>query len=161
MNIKLIFLFLSLIAYKYISSQEIERELVSSSGKTDTIQSVIIEYSIGESIIEHGFIGVNKFNNGFQQKTFTIQTGIVDADFNDWDIHIYPNPTEHYFILECKPQVNTKIVLYDMLGKVVYKSDLKNEKMQIDVSQYAVGAYNIQIISNEKSILKNYKLIKN
>lgn len=72
-------------------------------------------------------------------------------------IEMYPNPTEDklQFI-----NLNTRadILIYDMAGQLVLEKKLNSNANQVDVSEFAQGAYNVMIKIGNQFVLR--KLIK-
>jgi len=73
-------------------------------------------------------------------------------------ITMYPNPTNGN-ILFIKATENTKVTIYNLLGKVVHSASITANKNDIDVSKLNNGIYVVKITADGKSSTK--KLIKN
>ena len=87
-----------------------------------------------------------------------ISTGLVE---NDYSPHIYPNPTSNTITLafdESLPQ-NTQYFLYDVYGKLVKSGTISQQQTILSVAEYAAGIYFIQVISDQKILIRE-KIIK-
>lgn len=87
-------------------------------------------------------------------------TSLQDVSFNE--INVYPNPVIDMLQIE-GGQLNEleKIVLYDVLGAIIYSSESMNEdEMVIDMSSLKEGLYFIHLQHNNGA-MKNIKIVKN
>lgn len=75
------------------------------------------------------------------------------------NISIYPNPSCNVVTVQFSNTVlQTTVLLFDVVGKNVFENLISNtSSTQIDVSAFAKGMYNLQIITNE--VKSNYKII--
>lgn len=88
-----------------------------------------------------------------------VTIGLNDAQRNDINISIYPNPTKDKIIIDClTPLSNSIVKVYNSLGKEVMSQNLS--KTEINLSSLSQGLYLINIISNGK-IIKQEKIVKN
>jgi hypothetical protein len=75
----------------------------------------------------------------------SIEGSIVNTES---DLKIYPNPNNGIFSL-LSPDGNQKsVIIYDMMGKVVYTSETSSEEITIDISDEPKGVYLIKIKMN-------------
>ncbi|MFH1320336.1 MAG: metallophosphoesterase [Bacteroidota bacterium] len=76
-------------------------------------------------------------------------------------IQIYPNPNRGVFTItaNCEfPRItNVQIKVYDVLGQVIYQSEIYDTQSEIDLSIYPSGIYNLLIIMHER--LENGRII--
>ncbi|WP_353779487.1 endonuclease [Winogradskyella sp. 3972H.M.0a.05] len=80
---------------------------------------------------------------------------VIEEEFQNFSI--YPNPVNgHTFNISITDNVN--IVMYDVLGKQVLKSNVTPENNSVDVSRLNSGIYLVKITSGNRFITK--KLIK-
>jgi len=77
--------------------------------------------------------------------------GIIKSDFN-FDFVIYPNPNSGKFIIEFKSTShNTRIDIYDMLGKKIVNINSAEHKTSIDISNKPKGIYMVKITDDGKT----------
>jgi len=72
------------------------------------------------------------------------------------DVKIYPNPTKN--IVNIEANGITRIKLFDMMGQVLLEKQVQGNNTQIDLRQYAIGQYFVQINTEKTSIAK--KVVK-
>ena len=95
---------------------------------------------------------ISNFNN------FT--TNIIEKN-EDISINISPNPTENSFKLSMNGSTNKikDIFIYDIYGKLLSFQEMKDNKLNIDLSSYCTGIYFVNcVLDNNKTIIK--KVIK-
>ena len=83
--------------------------------------------------------------------TLNIEPNIVE------ETKIFPNPSSSFITIE-SPLAFQKIMMYDVLGKLVLSQPSKNNICQVDVSNLKTGIYFLRIIgetSFTKRIIKN------
>lgn len=74
-------------------------------------------------------------------------------------VSAFPNPTERYIhlIFEQK-DIFSKLIIYDLMGKIVYESRILNKEIDLDLSNYFNGSYIIVI--DGKSMRKSLIITK-
>ena len=79
-------------------------------------------------------------------------------DFSiDESIQIYPNPTNDFVNIKAKGTINS-IQLFDVQGRIIKASTIKDTETRFDISQYDSGIYFVKI--NTDKGVKTEKLIK-
>jgi type IX secretion system substrate protein len=74
------------------------------------------------------------------------------------DILIYPNPSNGIFnIIKNNMDTPVEFFMFDMEGRLVWKSKLTNASMQIDIRNFGKGIYNLQ--STSKEVNKNFRVV--
>lgn len=73
-------------------------------------------------------------------------------------ITIYPNPTTGLITVDAI--AGSDILVYDLLGKIVYKSTLTNDKSNINLNGLQNGTYSVEIINNNTVYSKKVVLVK-
>lgn len=88
-----------------------------------------------------------------------VTIGLNDAERNDINISIYPNPTKDKINIDCSAPLSNSIVkVYNSLGKEVMSQKLNGS--EVNLSSLSQGLYLINVISNGK-IVKQEKIVKN
>ena len=86
------------------------------------------------------------------------------VDVKDININTYPNPFSHYFEVSSYNADNSKfykIVVYDMLGKVVFEqNDDFTNKVFVSTENWAQGLYVVKVIGSNGDLLMSEKIIK-
>lgn len=94
-------------------------------------------------------------------KNFQISPLIINSsiDIISSSISIYPNPAIDKFTIEIPQmtEINT-LTIYDINGQVIDKKRIKENKTQIDISDYKNGMYFLKLNTGKMEIIR--KLIK-
>ena len=133
------------------------QEVVSTQGDSYSNGSGSIDFTIGEVVINTGTDGTNDLTQGFHQTNWNF-LGVEDHSPN-YEVIIYPNPTEDVLNIRTSTFENVTYTLYDAQGKLVMQDILSAEQTPIQVSQLAPGNYSI-ILNNETQNIKTFKLVK-
>ena len=142
-----ILLCLPLIGFGQVNSPSV----VSSSGDSYSNGSVIMDYTLGEIVIETHANSSTVLTQGFHQGDLKVNTGVVNIDIKT---KVYPNPTTNFLIIEIEKNVNADILVYDINGKLVIKDRLNDEQQkQLDFGFLRQGNYLLHInIADKKSV---------
>jgi len=125
--------------------------VVSSSGDSYSNGGVIMDYTLGEIVVETHINSTTILTQGFHQGILKVSTNVENIDIKT---KIYPNPTTNFIIIELEKNVNADILVYDINGKIVIKDRLNNEQQkQLDFSFLNQGNYLLHInIADKKSV---------
>jgi hypothetical protein len=80
-------------------------------------------------------------------------TGVRESSI---DLDVYPNPVKH--VLNIAATEIKGVRLCDMLGQVLFEQELFDDRIQIDMSQYAQGSYLLHVMTSEGSAVR--KIVK-
>ena len=143
----LILLCLPIIGFGQVTSPSV----VSSSGDSYSNGGVIMDYTLGEIVVETHANSTTILTQGFHQGDLKVSAGVVNIDIKT---KVYPNPTTNFLIIELEKNVNADILVYDINGKLVIKDKLINEQQkQLDFSFLTQGNYFIHIdIADKESV---------
>jgi hypothetical protein len=143
----LILLCLPILGFGQVTSPSV----VSSSGDSYSNGNVIMDYTLGEIVVETHTNSTTILTQGFHQEILKITTEVVNIDIKT---KVYPNPTTNFLIVELEKNVNADILVYDINGKIVIKDRLNNEQQkQLDFSFLKQGNYLLHInIADKKSV---------
>lgn len=84
---------------------------------------------------------------------------VADVKLGSSSIKIYPNPVEDRFVITFDGFRNTKVRINDMLGKVIYQTSTKDDRIELSKADgFSSGLYIIQV-SNENGQTINKKLV--
>jgi hypothetical protein len=143
----LLLLCLPFIGFGQVTSPSV----VSISGDSYSNGSVIMDYTLGEIVIETHANSSTVLTQGFHQGDLNVNTGVVNIDIKT---KVYPNPTTNFLIVELEKNVNADILVYDINGKIVIKGRLNNEQQkQLDFGFLKQGNYLLHInIADKQSV---------
>ena len=134
------------------------QEVVSTQGESYSNASATIDFTIGEVVINTVTDGTNELTQGFHQTNWNF-VGLEDYA-PDYQATIFPNPTQDVLNIKTSTFENVTYTLYDAQGKLVIQNILTAELTPIQLSQLAPGAYSLELIFEEGSKRKTFKLVK-
>ncbi len=158
-HLMLILLMLTASAY----SQTISRSVISSLGQFYDNQFEIVQWTVGEAVIETFYDDSYYYlTQGFQQPG--VETTKYQYSHNDIDF--FPNPvTEYLLIIFNYPLLKEyKIKVYSIIGVFINQINIvdafEGYKLSVDFSGFVQGIYLIYIYSPEGHLLKTGRIIK-
>ena len=143
----LILLCLPMIGFGQVATPSV----VSSSGDSYSNGNIIMDYTLGEIVVETFSNTANILTQGFHQGVLKVITAVLDIGIKT---KIYPNPTTNFIIIELEKNVNAELLVYDINGKIVIKDRLNNEQQkQLDFGFLNQGNYILHInIADKQSV---------
>ncbi|WP_396600658.1 BNR-4 repeat-containing protein [Algibacter sp. R77976] len=86
---------------------------------------------------------------------------IADNNFASNSIKVYPNPADGNFTILLDGLQNADVVIYNMLGKAVYKNKINSNRIEIEnKNRFTPGLYLIKVIGDNKYVYSS-KLVIN
>ncbi len=110
-------------------------------------QQILVRFSfVSDSYLQaDGF-----YFDDFKVITQTEETDLGLNQFNQNSIQIYPNPSNDQININ-GIQLNDKVIISDLMGKIMYQSDINTtNEISINTSNIKNGAYILKIQRNEK-----------
>lgn len=157
MKITLTLLFYSILCVGF--SQEIQRDVVATSGANGSNESTNLSWTIGQIVTTKGDNSSLQLTSGFQQGTISV-TAISEMEDSEW-INIYPNPIVDNVTIKTTSiqhnKLNIEVLTLD--GKKIIKTQVISNEHILDLSNLPQGTYLMTLMDNNKPI-KTYKLVK-
>ena len=72
------------------------------------------------------------------------------------DLIVYPNPTKDILIIEFSEINKGTIEITNIAGQIIFMEKLNDSRMEIKVSEYAVGMYILKFISEENEMVAKF-----
>ncbi len=85
------------------------------------------------------------------QLNVTECVGLKDVSTTAGGVKLYPNPNTGNFVIEVKNNKENSIEVSDLSGRVLLQSTTRDEKINIDLSQFANGVYYVKMTSDNFS----------
>lgn len=85
-------------------------------------------------------------------------TGIDTYEMNAFSV--YPNPSNGLFTVNMNTAAKTVVEVYNVIGEVVYSTQLTNNTAVVDLSNNAAGVYTLKVISGNSTSVKQIVLTK-
>ena len=133
------------------------QEVIATQGDSYSTASGSIDYTIGEVVTFTATDGNNDLTQGFHQTNWNF-LGLDDHAPN-FEVGVFPNPTEHYLNIQTETYENVRFILTDAQGKLIMTDVLSNSLTTLEVAHLATGIYNLSLESNGV-IMKTFRLAK-
>jgi hypothetical protein len=91
----------------------------------------------------------NRSEQMFREVRLTPLTGINEMA-SAGSIQVYPNPTTGVFKIAGIANMQAKVQVFDMLGKLVHEQQLDGQSSSINVTGIDAGVYHISVIDGDK-----------
>jgi hypothetical protein len=145
----------------YCNAQEISRSTIGSAGGTATIgdddNPRVVQQSVGQGSVIGSFKnGKTQIRQGFIQPPITVRS--IEVDETTLDADIFPKPVESVLniVLNEAVEVPISLVIYDMLGRVVYdKEGPAQQQMSLDMTSLSSAQYILLITAGKKQFKAN------
>jgi PKD repeat protein len=92
-------------------------------------------------------------------QTVTISVTGIDT-YSQEAFSVYPNPSNGLFTVNMNTAAKTIVEVYNVIGEVVYSTQLANNTALVDLSNYSAGVYSMKVISENTTIVKQIVLTK-
>ena len=152
MSIKLCVLSIAITLSLKSFSQQKNQFVVASAGEISSGKSVVLEWTLGEAIVETGKSPFALYTQGFHQTTSEIIN--TNSKFSGQPLSIRlevsPNPTSSFLNIKFEKSTDLPLLLLvtDINGKVILTKNVsfKTETVKIDATRFSAGAYFLRII---------------
>jgi len=81
-------------------------------------------------------------------------TGLNEIKIESSGLEIFPNPTNGFLTVIVPYSSNEEIEVYNVIGEIVLKTEIKENKVEIDLLEKASGIYFIKVGNLTKKIIK-------
>jgi hypothetical protein len=113
-------------------------------------------YHNANGIIEH--VGNSDDRSKWIVESTTLSTPEVED--NTFMAKVFPNPTKDEFTILLNGQTNASIVIYNMLGKIVYQDKMTSNRIDIkNNGQFKSGLYLIKVTDDSQRVFHSKLMI--
>lgn len=108
--------------------------------------------------------GLKQFSDKSCDYTYTYYVGVQESNYQNHNIHLYPNPVKDFFEIRSEMELKkeAKLVIKDLYGRTVKRvglSVLGSESSNVDIHELAAGVYLVSIFNDNELVFVS-KLIK-
>ncbi len=150
-------LFFSL-SFLFISLGTNAQQVVSSGGDYFENSTVSISWTLGEPVTETISGGTNILTQGFQQSKLSASE-IFTINSDNFEIDLFPNPTENIVNLKTSNFNNLFYQFSDFNGKLLKEGKIISENTEISVNKLPSAVYFLNVFNNQK-LVKIFKIVK-
>lgn len=153
---------LTLGLFGYLQAQSLAPEVLASSGSTLTSANNIVDFTVGEPVIQTFSTGQGVLTQGFHQTNLEVVA--VDPENEAISgIEVFPNPFPDQFTIRNLGTAAVTGEIYDISGKRVSESIRVNpgEEVPVDANGMSAGQYFLRLKADENtSSTKTFKIVK-
>ena len=138
------------------------QQTVTSSGGDASGSGGTAAYSVGQVVYTSNQSANGSVNQGVQQAYEIFSVGLDDKALSENSFSLYPNPVSNELKLQLNGVETDKLhyALYDVQGKLISTSEVKENETTIPVSQLPTATYFIHLINQENKKVQSFKIIK-
>ena len=146
-------------------TQTISPSVISSTGGAISDTATVLNWTLGETVIQNIQSGNNYLSQGFHQPYYTVITAVENTTAF-FDVTVFPNPTANILniIINSDSELPFEFFLFDINGKILFQKEertiAKQHTFIYDTGNLATGLYFIKITNTEKNISETFKIQK-
>jgi hypothetical protein len=134
-----------------INAQQLHHEMISSQGgTTTTANGHLVRYTVGQQSVTGTSTNGYVVQQGFQQSNWS---KILEQNTVSVATIVYPNPfvNEVNFTFSTSPGEKISAYVFDVLGRLVYSEDVKNDNNSIKLSlvQLSTAEYLVRLTADK------------
>jgi hypothetical protein len=137
-----------MLASTALCAQDLEREVLASTGTEVQLGSYTFEETVGDLVVVSGVAGASVFTQGFNQ-AYDLNVGVEDLA-GGMVLTLLPNPTRDLVTITWEPDANgpMDLELRDVLGALVFSDHaVRQWPYVLDLSAYAAGPYYVRAMT--------------
>lgn len=139
------------------------QQVVASLGNTSSAAGYIVDWTLGESVIET-ISGSNHILTQGMHQTKLLVTAISEMELHGLEVKVFPNPTGRFLKLEIIQTGNEQFFFYeisDITGRKSVHKEMQANTEEIDMDSFVSGIYLLNVVSQNHKNVKVFKIIKN
>lgn len=144
-------------------AQQLSPSVMATAGGVARSQTMTLEWTLGESVVETHQATDRLYTQGFHQPTLHVTEQLVGSDAG-YEFMVAPNPVSSHLTVTAKHvrEVPLQLQLTDMTGRQFALPYLPAtaESMQVDMARFPAGTYLLHIGTDAGPTLKTYKVVK-
>ena len=143
-------------------SQSIDQwDLISSGGSLMKKDGLQLSWVVGQSANSIFSGDYGDIYQGFLQNTDWIIINEVSGDDSPLiEITVAPNPAFRRIVIQSNSETLLYAIVNNVLGQPIFNTTLRDQKTEIDMSNFPQGTYFIQVFDSEKRFIKTFKIQK-
>lgn len=113
--------------------------------------------AIKENLIDYSGNNLPVVNATFYTGAYV---GVNEEEFKNEIMALYPNPTNGKFTISTGNNIIKNIFIYDLSGRLIDNIRSEENFINIDISNYLLGQYVVEIKDDKLHTIKTFKLVK-
>jgi hypothetical protein len=146
-------------------SQDKTPSVISPAGDISKGSNMILEWTVGEAMVETGTTSSQMYTQGFHQPVLKVQKlDDLNAVAGGNTFKVFPNPTTAVINVQLEKASQTPLLvsLLDASGKLLLNNTFpaNSLSLKINVQRLIGGVYILRITDPAGTLQGNYKIIK-
>lgn len=147
-------------------SQQKNQSVMATAGGISRGKNVVLEWTVGESVVEIGKAPFALFTQGFHQASLEVITSKsrIPGDDKTYFFNVSPNPASSYLNIRFEKLTDLPLLVSvsDINGKVLLIKNIpsKTGGTKIDVARFSAGAYFLRITDKSGAVQGTSTIIK-
>ena len=157
--------FASLMSFHSFSQQK-NQSVMASAGGISSGKSLVLEWTVGEAVVEMGKTPFALYTQGFHQPSLEVITSnnkIPDLN-KAYFFHVFPSPATSSLNISFEKLTDLPLLvsITDINGKVLLIKNIpvKTGGIKIDVARFSAGAYFLRITDKSGAVQGTSTIIK-
>lgn len=160
---KICFVFSAICIIQITAAQDIQNEVIGSTGNTDSISDIYVSWTIGECLVDKYCNAGCMVTQGFHQSHFEILS-VPENHFQLMNVKVYPNPTYGLLNIDLSslpPGKMYQLSLTNINGRILLQKEIPaDEIFQLHLHQFQDGIMMLKVIHSSGSPSSSFKIIK-
>ena len=132
-------------------------DVISASGASFQNSSGYISFTIGECITSTLVSSEAILTQGFLQTK--LQNGVPVINLPEIEISVFPNPVKDLLILQIGEHHGFHYMLYNILGELIERGLVLDERTEIDFSALTPAVYILRVTDNKEEV-RLFQIVK-
>ena len=157
---RVLFLMLIIFGCEILSAQQLHHEMTSAQGGTvTTATGQLVRYTVGQQSVTGTSSNGYVVQQGFQQSNWG---KILEQNTISIATIVFPNPfvNEVNFSFSTSPGDKISAYVFDVLGRLVYSEDVKNENNSIKLNLLHLSTAEYLVKLSSDKFVHSVKIIK-
>ena len=157
---RVLFLMLIIFGCEILSAQQLHHEMTSAQGGTvTTANGQLVRYTVGQQSVTGTSSNGYVVQQGFQQSNWG---KILEQNTISIATIVFPNPfvNEVNFSFSTSPGDKISAYVFDVLGRLVYSEDVKNENNSIKLNLLHLSTAEYLVKLSSDNFVHSAKIIK-
>jgi hypothetical protein len=157
---RILFFILFVFGFQIINAQQLHHEMISSQGgTTTTANGHLVRYTVGQQSVTGTSTNGYVVQQGFQQSNWS---KILEQNTVSVATIVYPNPfvNEVNFTFSTSPGEKISAFVFDVLGRLVYSEEVKNDNNSIKLSLVHLSTADYLVRLTADKFIFSTKIIK-
>lgn len=161
---KIVFLLLLILSSGLARSQSLSPSIISSDGGVSRSSGIMLEWTLGESVIGIASSADRLYTVGFHQPILISRSISLQEISPLYQVQVFPNPVQNVLTVKLQSvyNANVKLILTDLHGRTVQEKTIyaKTSFAEMPVQNLVSGVYQLRVTDKDGNLVNAFKIIK-